>query len=274
MILQALRAELLKLTKNRWSAFWCYAFPPIFWFITGFIFETFMRVPAMAAMLDIAAPITSARDGFGAYNNLFLQIFPIAGAAILFAGEYRWETWRAILPRNGRHSIIIAKLITFAIAAVLSVLGCGLAGLLVGLWDATQAANVMWPRAGSGSVALCLSIAFAASSLQLMATAGLVMLVAVFGRAMIGAIVGPFIILTVAEIASLRFRLSDAGLEAAAFPNLAFNALHQLSKDMLGDPDAYAVQLAVPGAIALGIWCIVLSAVAIARFQRQDLSKE
>jgi ABC-2 type transport system permease protein len=274
MIAQALRAELLKLVKNRWSAFWCYAFAPIFWLVMGLIFETFVRVPSQAAMFDVATPIGTAREGLGAYNNLFLQIFPIAGAAILFAGEYRWETWRAILPRNGRLSIVVAKLIVFALAISLSVLACGLAGLMVGLWDAMQSANVVWPKSGSGAVALSLAIAFAASFLQLMATAGLVMLIAVVGRAMIAAIVGPFIILTVAEIASIRFRLPDAGMEAAAFPNLASNALHQFSKDLLGDPDAYAVQLAAPGAAALILWCVVLTATAIALFQRQDMSKE
>ena len=67
---------------------------------------------------------------------------------------------------------------------------------------------------------------------------------------------------------------TGAGIEAAAFPNLAANALHQASKDMPGDPDAYAVQLAVPGAIALALWCVAFSAAAMLLFRRQDLSKE
>ncbi len=67
---------------------------------------------------------------------------------------------------------------------------------------------------------------------------------------------------------------TGAGMKAATFPNLAANALHQASKDMLGDPDACAVQLAVPGAIALALWRVAFSAAAMLLFRRQDLSKE
>jgi ABC-2 type transport system permease protein len=289
MILQALRSELLKMAKNRWSTFWAYAFAPLLTLVMGIVFQMFVRVPQGAEMFNVATPISSVRDGLGSYGNLFLQIFPIAGAAILFAGEYRWETWRAILTRNGRMSIMLAKMIAFMLAAALSILACGLAGLLIGLYDVTQSASVVWPNTNSGNVALSLALALAAAFLQLMATAGLVMLIAVFSRAIIAAIVGPFIVLTVAEIASIRFRLPDLADWGALFPNLAASALQQVSHDMLGAAPntieemarvsfgtaaANAHEIAGLGAAALVLWALLLSAAALFRFQRQDMSKE
>jgi ABC-2 type transport system permease protein len=288
MILQALRAELLKMARNRWSTFWAYGFPPLFSLLAGLIVQFVVRLPAGAEMFNAAAPISSVRDGLATYSGLFLQIFPIAGAAILFAGEYRWETWRAILTRNGRTTIMLAKLIAFVIAIVLSILACGLAGLLVGFVDASQSATVVWPRAGTGQIALSLTLSFAGAFLQLMATAGLVMILAVFSRAIIAAIVGPFLILSVAEIASIRFRLPDLRDWAPLFPNLGSDAIQQVSRIMLdtpnagiadfarafGDADAYAEKLAPLGAAALVLWAVALAAAAIFIFRRQDLSKE
>jgi hypothetical protein len=175
------------------------------------------------------------------------------------------------------------------LAAALSILACGLAGLFIGLYDAMQSSSIVWPSAGTGNVALSLALAFAGAFLQIMSTAGLVMLIAVFGRAMIGAIVGPFIILTVAEIASIRFRLPDMADWGALFPNLAASAIQQVSHDMLGAaPNTIeemarvsfgtsatnAHALAVPGAAALVLWALLLPAAALFLFQRQDMSKE
>jgi ABC-2 type transport system permease protein len=289
MILEALRAELLKMTRNRWSTFWAYGFPPLFTLLAGLLVQVVVRLPADAGMFNAAAPISSVRDGLATYSGLFLQLFPIAGAAILFAGEYRWETWRAILTRNGRTSIMLAKLIAFVIAIVLSILACGLAGLIIGVVDASQAASVIWPRADSGTIALSLAMSFGGAFLQLMSTAGLVMVLAVFSRAIIAAIVGPFLILSVAEIGSLRFRLPDLRDWAPLFPNMANDSIQQVAHNMLDNSgqtmsdlarsafaqaDAYAQKIAAPGAAALVMWAVVFAAAAIFIFRGQDLSKE
>jgi ABC-2 type transport system permease protein len=289
VILDALRAELLKLARNRWSTFWAYGFAPLFTLLSGLLVQFVFRLTDEAGMFNAAAPISSIRDGLASYSSLFLQIFPIAGAAILFAGEYRWETWRAILTRNDRTSIMLAKLIAFVVAAVLSILACGIAGAIVGFVDASQAANIVWPRADSGLIALSLAMSFGGAFLQLMATAGLVMILAVFSRAIIAAIIGPFLILSVTEIASLRFRLPDLRDWAPLFPNLAADAIHQVSHNMLdnsgatlsdlarsalGGAASYAQKVAPLGAAALVVWAVLLTAAAIFIFRRQDLSKE
>lgn len=276
MIVDALRAELLKLTKNRWALFWCWGFVPVLILVTGVLIETFSRSMPAAAMLAFAAPITSALDGLGGYGNVFLRLFPVAGGALLFAGEYRWETWRAILPRNERTAIMLAKLGAFAIAGAASTGLCGIAGLLVGFCDATMSGAVHWPPVSAGEVVLSLFVGFGASFLQLMATAGAVILIAVLSRSMLAAILGSFFILIAAELlaAFMRLTLPRAPDSAALFPNLAGDAIRQLADALRGDPDAIGLHLALPGVAALLMWLLVLSAAAILVFRRQDLPRE
>jgi ABC-2 type transport system permease protein len=276
MMTEALAAEWLKFTKNRWAMFWAWGFVPVLTLVLGVLVETFSRATPGGGMLGAAAPVNSTLDGLGSYGNIFLRLFPIAGAASLFAGEYRWETWRAILPRNERASIMLAKLCTFVFAGAISILLCGLAGFLTGLYEGALFHNLIWPRVGAVEIVLALAIGFAASLLQLMATAGVVILIAVLSRSMIASIIGSFSVFLAAELftAFLRLRMGSASEIMSFLPNVAGDAMRQMASAIRGDPDALGIHLALPGAAALLFWCVVLSAAAIALFRHQDLSRE
>jgi ABC-2 type transport system permease protein len=276
MMTEAFRAEWLKLTKNRWATFWAWGFVPVLTLVFGILLETFSRATPGGAMLGYAAPVSTAIDGLGSYGNIFFRLFPIAGAATLFAGEYRWETWRSILPRNERTTIMLAKLCVFAAAGAISILLCGMAGFLTGLYEGALLGAINWPTVGAGEVILSLIVGFAASFLQLMATAGVVVLIAVVSRSMIASIIGGFSVFLAAELltAFLRLRMASASEIMAFLPNVAGDALRQLAGAIRGDPDALGLHLALPGAGALILWCIALSAAAIYLFRVQDLSRE
>jgi len=276
MITEAFRAEWLKLTRNRWAMFWAWGFVPVLGLVLGVLVETFSRAMPGAAIFSYAAPVNSVLEGLGSYGNIFLRLFPISGAAILFAGEYRWETWRAILPRNGRFTVMLAKLGVFALAGAISILLCGVAGLISGLYEATLYGNINWPHVSAGEVILSLVVGFTASFLQLMATAGVVILIAVLSRSMIAAIIGGFSVFLAAELLSvyLKVRLPSAGEILALLPNVAGDSLRQMANAIRGDPDAIGLQLALPGAASLILWCVVLTAAALLVFQRQDLARE
>src|SRR5262249_37382025 len=159
-------------------------------------------------------------------------------------GEYRWETWRAILPRNERTTVMLAKLSAFALAGAASTLLCGLAGFLSGLYEAMLYGNVHWPPVSAGEVALALVVGFAASFLQLMTAAGVALLIAVLSRSMIAAIIGTFTVFLAAELLSvfLRLRLPSARDVMALLPNMAGDALRQMASALGGDPDATGLQ--------------------------------
>lgn len=269
MIGEAFGAEIVKLWRNRWTLFWAFGFMPVFGLLSGLIEETTVRA-YVGDVLPYADPIRYAFDGLGTMQSSIFQVFAIVGAAILFAGEYRWETWRAILPRNDRTAIMIAKLAVFTLAAAACILACGLGRWLVGLYDAMLTGQAQSPaNPWSG-----LLIGFAAALMQLMVTGALVMLVSVVSRSLMAAIVAPLMILVAVDLSAIRFRIETGELWLAALPNFAGRAIRELGLAQLGEPDAIGIHLAVPGAIAMMLWTALLAIAAIVVFQRQDLSRE
>jgi ABC-2 type transport system permease protein len=269
MIGDALQAEFFKLTRNRWSFLWAFAFMPAFALVVG-IAEEWITRAYIGDVLPYASPMINGIAGLATMQASIFQIFVIVGAAILFGGEYRWETWRAIMPRNERTSVMIAKLGVFAIAVAASIIACGIARFIVGMLDASLTGKAEWPA----EPWLAVMLGFAASFLQLMVTAGIVMLVAVVTRSMMAAIVAPLVLLVALEIASVRIRLPDADMWVAALPNMASRSIREFGAATMGDPDAIGIHLAGPGALAMMALAVAFTAVAILLFQRQDLSRE
>lgn len=200
MIAQAFRAEVFKLLRNRWTFFWAFGFMPLFALLTGIAEETLARAYA-GDPLPYANPVRYAYDGLSTMQASVFQLFAIVGAAILFAGEYRWETWRAILPRNDRTAVLIAKLAVFALALAACLMACSLARFAVGLYDAMLTGKADWP---SNPLPAMLT-GFGAAFLQLMVTGALAMFVAVVSRSLMAAIVAPLVILVALDLLSLRF---------------------------------------------------------------------
>jgi len=269
MIGQAFGAELFKLSRNQWSLFWAFGFLPAFVLVAGIAEETLARTYVGDA-LPYANPVRYAYDGLGTMQPSIFQLFAILGAGILFAGEYRWETWRAILPRNERTAIMIAKLLLFALIAAASILACGLARWFVGLLDAA-----LTGRADAQANSLIgLLTGFAGAFLQIMVTGALTMLTAVVSRSLMAAIVAPVMILVALDLSGLRFRLETGDPWLAALPNFAGRAIREAGLAFMGEPDAIGVHLAGPGAMAMAALTVLFAVTAIVLFRAQDLSRE
>ncbi len=273
MILQAFRAELFKLVRNRWTAYWAFLFMPTLTLLIGLADESFGHFYT-GNVIPFADPVSYGIMGLGTMQNSISQLFAIVGASILFAGEYRWETWRAILPRTERHAAIFAKLMVFALAIATSIVLCGVARMFVGLYDAALTPNAVPLPYEAGNVLLATLVIFAANFLQLMATAGLVLIIGVITRSMMAAIVAPVLILFACEIATLRIGFANPDMWTVILPNIAGRSIQQSGFATLGDADAFGTHLALPGAAALVLWLVLLTGAAIYLFQRQDLSRE
>lgn len=269
MIRQAINAEIFKLLRNRWTFFWAFVAMPAFALLAGLSEETLVRV-FLGDPLPYANPIDNLFSGLLSMQSSIFQIFAIVGAATLFAGEYRWETWRAILPRTDRVAIMLAKLAVFALAIALCILASGLARFLVGLYDAALTGDADWPS----TPWLGLLTGFVAAFLQIMVTAAFVMLAAVVTRSMMAAIVAPLVVVISLDITTIRIRLPDAELWVAALPNFASSSLSQQGLNLMGKADTIGTHLAGAGALAMIAWIVVLACTAIVLFQVQDLSRE
>lgn len=272
MIIEALRAELYKLSRNRWSTFWAFGFMPLFALGIGLI-EQIVVHGYLGDIIPFASPLRDSLDGLSMLSSSIFQLCGIAGAAIIFGGEYRWETWRAALTRVDRAPIMIAKMLAFAVAISISLLLCGVARLIVGFIDMGLTGSAVWPPVSAGEVALAHLIAFAATFLQMMVTAAFVALVCVITRAMTAGIVATLLVLFACEIASIR---GNAGgdMNYLLFPNISGEAIRQSGDIVTGGRDGLLAIYALPGAAVLALWFFVLFAAALTLFLRQDLSKE
>ncbi len=143
-MLNLFRAEWLKIAGNRWVA-GClvWVFP---------LAATLFLVVA-ALILSLSG---SARDGFaeddpalwteqavGVWNfpnNPIGRLVLLGFAAVVFAGEYQWNTWKNVVPRNRRLALVVIKFLAlgafvvmaFALMSIIWTLGFGLLTQIAG----------------------------------------------------------------------------------------------------------------------------------------------
>lgn len=269
ILADAIRAEVYKLAANRTAAIWAFAMTPAVTLLMGLTLETWSRGAGLR--IAPANPIGGALDGLATAGNPLVQLLLIVGASVVFAGEYRWQTWRAILPRTERASIMLAKFAAYIAFAAASLIASGFAGWLVQTWGIVV---LHMPEAQTDNAAQALGVAFGASLLQVMVIAGLTAAVAVITRSVLAATAGPFIFLIGLELLSTRQSIVDADPVIAALPNMAARGLREYAAALLGDPDAVGMQLAGPGALSLLVWFVLLAALTLLVFRAQDLSEE
>lgn len=290
MLVDAIRAEGFRLTKNRTAVFWSALFVPILSVVisgltslvlkggeTKLLGET--RAPAELTdmlgrgTLDMGEALITAA---GSLANPLMLLFVLIGAATIYAGDYRWETWRLISARNSRSNLILAKLgivAALALAAMAFMLVSEvIENLLTAIiFERTLSFPVTGERVGQFLALTGLSW------LRIVQFTMLSLLAAVFTRSLLAALFIPLVI-GVAQFASLQLLapmgvMPDAWLAILLNPGAATEAFGAV---IAGGPEAAALPdgLTLKAGVSLGLWTFVPLAGALAWFQRQDLSRE
>ncbi|MDQ8029794.1 MAG: hypothetical protein REJ23_13800, partial [Brevundimonas sp.] len=130
MLVDALKAEAYRFSLNRVLVFISVVLTPLLFALGGVLFHWVTKTngdkAAQAANLDINLPTEAVNlaDAFGfaaaGCANGFVLICVLIAAATIYAGDYRWETWRLISARNDRISLILAKVGVVKIIALVS----------------------------------------------------------------------------------------------------------------------------------------------------------
>jgi len=137
------RAEWHKITGNRWATgCMIWVFPALAVLVTVFAL--------LAAALSSSFRAGAAEDPASWTNVAILpwlipnnplgRMLLLGFTAVLFAGEYQWNTWKAIVPRSQRVPLILVKffavalfvVFAFTLMSILLTLGIGLVSLAVG----------------------------------------------------------------------------------------------------------------------------------------------
>jgi ABC-2 type transport system permease protein len=291
MLVDAIRAEGFRLSKNRTTLFWSVLFAPILTVVLGVIASLALKgsesklltsehpPEGLLEMLKSGGELDMAQALVGAAGNAagpLVLLFVVIGAATLYAGDYRWETWRLISARNTRANLMLGKLVTvagLALAAMLFMLVAAVIENFIRAADVDR--TVVFGLTGEVTGQFFGSLGL--SWLRILQFTMVGMLAASVTRSLLAALFVP-LALGVAQFFSPNILASmgilpDAWLAIMLNPGAAFDAI---GAALAGGARAAALSdgLLLKAWISVGAWALLPLAGALAWFQRQDLSKE
>jgi ABC-2 type transport system permease protein len=290
MLVDAIRAEGFRLSKNRTALFWSLAFVPILSVaigaLTNFVLKGSetkilgdtnmppeLREALTRGTLDMGQALVAAA---GNLANPLVLLFVLIGAATLYAGDYRWETWRLISARNSRAHLLLAKL---AVVALLALSAMGLMLVASGIENLIKAAvferSLTFSLTGEMAAQF---LGFAGLSwLRILQFTMMGMLAAVVTRSLLAALFVP-LVFGIAQFFSPNPLMQmgvmpDAWLAILLNPGAATDAIQAA---IAGGARAAALSdgLLLKAWVSVGLWTLVPLAGALAWFRKQDLSKE
>lgn len=286
MLADAIRSETWRLLQNRTAVFWSIVFVPaisLVLAIGGFLFLQSKMDGAMqtlppelklnASAVDLGQSLV---DAAGALAHPGVLAFLLIGAATVFAGDYRWETWRLITARNSRSNLIMGKA-----GAVKLLTLSGLALLLVASMGADVAKGLIFGRSFAfgfgGDEARAFGLLALLSYVRVVQFLLLSLLAATVTRSLLAALFVPLVIgvgqFFLAKISPLFGWQMGDWATMLLFPGEGYELLKVLIQGGMEAAlvPAGAAWRAVTG---LALWSFAPFFLALWWFQRQDLSKE
>lgn len=286
LLTDAVSSEAYRFFRNRMTVFWSVIFLPIALLVLSSVGQFFLKQKMAQIGADPRLPPGLLGQGAldlghslvklaGDTANPLLLLFIMIGTATLYAGDYRWETWRLTSARNTRANLIlgkvgVAKLLTLAALVVFLIFGFAgeiVKGLIHGQ---SYVSHFGGKQAGEfGLLAL-------AGYVRVVQVGLLGLLAAVLTRSLLATLFVPLVV-SIAQFFLMQ-SMPLFGWEGtewytqAVIPGLAYDNLK--SAILGGALSAVPSATVWAAAISLVGWCVASLVIAVLWFQRQDLSKE
>lgn len=291
MLADSVLSEFYRLMRNRMAVFWSVLFVPLLFVGGGIIFHlvTKSRMEDMtgdlsASGITATAQVEAVEDLgqdllkiAGIAANGAILVFMLIGASTLYAGDYRWETWRLTSARNSRINLILGKVGVFKFLTLIAIAVFVIAGLIFSVSGAVINGSSLaftFDGGDAGSFALTLLLSY----IRIIQYAMIALLAAVLTRSLLAALFVP-VVLGFAQTLLGGPGLAMLGWEPTAWPaqlllpGLAFDTLKAVAGPD-GAPAGMPDGLVIKSIVSLLLWTLAPLAGAIAWFNRQDLSKE
>jgi ABC-2 type transport system permease protein len=286
MLADAIRSETWRLLQNRTAVFWSIVFVPVISLVLaigGFLFlqskmdGAIQTLPPELKLNARAVDLgQSLVDAAGALAHPAVLAFLLIGAATVFAGDYRWETWRLITARNSRPNLIMGKA-----GAVKLLTLAGLALLLVASMGADVAKGLIFGRSFAfgfgGDEARSFGLLALLSYVRAVQFLLLSLLAATVTRSLLAALFVPLVIgvgqFFLAKMSPLFGWQMGDWATMLLFPGEGYELLKVLVQ---GGMEAALVPAGAAwrALTGLALWSFAPFFLALWWFQRQDLSKE
>lgn len=285
MLSDAVAAETFKLTRNWRTSFFAFLFLPLAGFLLALLGELWLEEvfqpneggPSLEDLIpfDFAQAVIGA---IGQASNPLTILFCLIGAAVIFAGEYRWETWRLMIPRDTRASHLMGKTLVYAAACGLSLFLAALLAVAAGLFGALVDGQRI-VGAFDGEKAMQALSTFGVGWLHLLQAGAVAAVSGVLTRSILAALMVP---LGVGLAQAILHGLTNASMAPAdiewwrplLMPSLAADILRAAAQPPALPQLALPPDLVWAALLAFLAWLIVGFGGALALFLRQDLSKE
>ncbi len=292
------RAEWGKIVGNRWvTGFLLWVFPvgaAAFFLIFAILI---LLIPSVQENMSAAEPTQWTDGAIGAWSfvsNIIGRMLLLGIISVNFAGEYQWGTWKNILPRTSRAKLLLAKFLALSAAILLAF---GLMSFFFGLGNILLAKLLGQPILPPFTANLFRDfgkdymIQMGLSFISIMLAAGVSALAAMKMRSILGGVmVGLGIAIAEPFAFAALFGLSRLFNQPLIFHLgrlLPFYNLDNASNWILNDkPSIFSVPANDPTRAAyaftdslnfslgiLALWAMLLTALILLLFQRQDISE-
>jgi ABC-type transport system involved in multi-copper enzyme maturation permease subunit len=110
-MLSAISAEALKLRRHRatWLLVWIFPILVLVGFTIAIIAQMVQNSPPPTRAVELSRWLDNASDFWDATSSGLVRMLAGAFIAVVFAGEYGWNTWKLIVPHRSRTTLIAAK---------------------------------------------------------------------------------------------------------------------------------------------------------------------
>jgi ABC-2 type transport system permease protein len=286
MLADAIRAEGYRLSKNRTLMFLSVLFTPLLFALGGTGFHVISKIKGNEAATAAGLAVSAGGEavnlgeamamGASAGANGFVLVFMLIAAATLYAGDYRWETWRLITPRDGRVSLLLGKIGVFKLLALAAMVAFLIASFIFFIAQAVvfqRPLSFSYEVADAGRFALVWLLSWT----RIIQFAMIALLTAVVTRSLLAALFVPWALGFAQSLLGQFMPLigwePQMWAPQLVLPGLAYDTLKAaVAPGPLEAPLTDATMWR--SLIGLALWTLVPPALAIAWFKRQDLSKE
>ncbi len=128
------RAEWIKIAGNRWVAgclIWIFPLGALaFLAVAGLVLALSSSARASLRQDEAILWTEQAISMWNFPNNPVGRLILLGFTAVVFAGEYQWQTWKNVVPRNRRAALILVKFLALGAFVVLAF------SLMSALWTA------------------------------------------------------------------------------------------------------------------------------------------
>lgn len=280
MLIDAFKAEAYRLCQNWLQVVVAVLIVPVIVIVGGaaILHQAAAKGGAAAAAvgMDPAAP-SSPLNMMEAFSfaaahsaNGVTLIMMLIAAATLYAGDYRWETWRLISARNDRTSLLLGKVAVMKLLALTGMATFLFSSIVYSLIKAGVFERSLSFSADRGEL-IAFGLVWILSWVRILQFTMFALLAGVLSRSLLFALIAPW---------ALGFgqQLLGAGLQLIEWPAQSWQAqllLPGLAYDSLkAAAQGAEMQEIWRSLTSLFVWTLAPLIGALFVFSRQDLSKE